>query len=127
GLPTILVVDDEPEALDVTRQMLAGACQVLTASTSGTGLKAAMTQKPDLILLDAWLPGVSGYDVCQTLKRNVNTRHVPIVIVTAAAQAADEAAAQAAGADGYLTKPFRKADLLRLVGQFVSTPATAPA
>ncbi len=116
--PRVLLIDDEADAIALTRRILAEGYDILSASTSGTGLKAAMTEQPDLILLDAWMPGISGYDICKTLKGNANTRHIPIIMVTAAAQQADEARAQAVGANGFITKPFQKADLLQLIEGF---------
>lgn len=116
--PRILLIDDEEDAIAVTRRILADDYEVLTASTSGTGLKAAMTETPDLILLDAWMPGISGYDICKTLKGNAHTRHIPIIMVTAAAQQADADRAQAVGANAFITKPFQKADLLQLIEGF---------
>ena len=116
--PRILLIDDEEDAIAVMRRILAEGYDILSASTSGTGLKAAMTEPPDLILLDAWMPGISGYDICRTLKGNAQTRHIPIIMVTAAAQQADEARAQSVGADGFITKPFQKADLLQLIEGF---------
>lgn len=118
GVTRVLIIDDEPDPMEVTARMLGASYHVLKASTSGTGLKAAMTEHPDLIMLDAWMPGISGYDVCKTLKNNANTRHIPIIMVTAATQQADEAQAQQAGADGFITKPFQKTDLLSLIEGF---------
>ncbi|MBK7894159.1 MAG: response regulator [Anaerolineaceae bacterium] len=118
GHTKILIIDDETAAIDITERMLADHYQVITAHTSATGLKAAMQDHPNLILLDAWLPGISGYDVCKTLKANKTTQHIPIIIFTAATQQADEAQAQASGADGFITKPFQKSDLLHLIEGF---------
>lgn len=117
--PRILIIDDEPDAVDVTQRILAGQYEVITAPTSGTGLKAAMTEHPHLILLDAWMPGISGYDLCQTLKRNATTKSIPIIMFTAATQKADEEHAKTAGADGFITKPFQKTDLLRLIASWI--------
>ncbi|MCB9422590.1 MAG: response regulator [Ardenticatenaceae bacterium] len=118
GSTKILIIDDEVTALDVTKRILTEQYNVITAQTSATGLKAAMNERPNLILLDAWMPGISGYDICKTLKNNKMTAHIPIIIFTAAAQKEDETQAQGVGADAFITKPFQKTDLLQLIEGF---------
>ena len=113
-----MLIDDEEDAISLTRHILSDDYDILSATTSGTGLKAAMTEQPDLILLDAWMPGISGYDICKTLKGNTHTSHIPIIMVTAAAQQADEARAKTVGANAFITKPFQKVDLLYLIEGF---------
>ncbi|MCA9916630.1 MAG: response regulator [Anaerolineales bacterium] len=114
----ILIIDDETAAIDVTKRLLAEQYDIISAETSATGLRAAMQDQPNLILLDAWMPGISGYDVCKTLKSHKSTQNIPIIMFTAAAQQADEAQAQASGADGFVSKPFNKADLIHLIEGF---------
>ncbi|MCB0153978.1 MAG: response regulator, partial [Anaerolineae bacterium] len=116
----ILVIDDELDVLEVTKHMLNGIYEVIEAQTSAVGLKAALTIKPDLILLDAWMPGISGFNICRTLKGNEFAKNIPVIMFTAAAQKVDEAEAQAVGADGFITKPFQKGDLIRLIEGFKS-------
>ncbi len=118
----VLVVDDDEDTLEVTQKILAEKYQVITAKTSATGLKEALHQGPDLILLDAWMPGISGYDICKTLKGNAKTRETPVVFFTAAVQTVDEERAYAAGADGFITKPFRKNDMVELIESFRASP-----
>ncbi|NJN92635.1 MAG: response regulator [Anaerolineales bacterium] len=118
GRLKILIIDDEEDALEVTQSVLAESYEVIAARTSATGLKEALSHTPDLILIDAWIPGISGYDVCKTLKRNVKTKEIPIIFVTAAAQSVDEERAQIAGADGFVSKPFKKDDLINLIESF---------
>jgi len=64
------------------------------------------------------MPGISGYDICKTLKSNQTTQRIPIIIFTAAAQQADEDRARAVGADAFITKPFQKGDLFKLIEGF---------
>ncbi|MFN8455280.1 MAG: ATP-binding protein [Anaerolineae bacterium] len=118
GRLKILAIDDEDDALAITQEMLTGHYEVISIKTSATGLKEALTNKPDLILLDAWMPGISGYDVCKTLKRNSKTKEVPIIFCTAAAQNMDEDRAREAGADGFVSKPFKKDTLVSLIESF---------
>lgn len=116
--PTVLIIDDEQDILDVTNRTLSDSLKVLTASTSATGLKAAVTETPDLILLDVWMPGISGYDVCKTLKRNNRTKDIPVIIFTAAAEKVNMDRAREVGADGFISKPFNKEDLISLIESF---------
>lgn len=125
GHTTVLIIDDETAAIDVTKRMLAETYDVIAAETSATGLKAAMQDHPNVILLDAWMPGISGFDICKTLKSNKATQQIPVIMFTAATQQADEDRAQAAGADGFVTKPFNKADLIQLIEGFKKNGQTS--
>lgn len=115
---SVLVVDDEPDVITFTRAMLEEQYEIHSAQTSATAIKEAISRKPDLVLLDAWMPGISGYDVCRTLKRNTNTRDTPVIIFTAATQKIDEERAREAGADGFVTKPFRRDQMIALIDSF---------
>ncbi len=115
---SILVVDDEADVITFTRDLLEDNYNILSALTSATAIKEAISQKPNLVLLDAWIPGISGYDICRTLKRNSNTKDTPIIIFTAATQQIDEERAREAGADGFVTKPFRREQIIELIESF---------
>lgn len=115
---SILVVDDEPDVITFTSELLEDQYDILSAQTSATALKEAISRKPDLVLLDAWIPGISGYDICRTLKRNSHTRDTPIIIFTAATQQIDEERARESGADGFVTKPFKREQLIELIESF---------
>jgi signal transduction histidine kinase/CheY-like chemotaxis protein len=115
---SILVVDDEADVITFTRDLLDEQYDILSALTSATAIKEAINNKPDLVLLDAWIPGISGYDICRTLKRNSNTKDTPIIIFTAATQQIDEERAREAGADGFVTKPFRREQMIELIESF---------
>lgn len=118
GRLKVLIIDDEEDAVAVTQKTLEEAYDIISAPTSATGLKESLLHNPDLILLDAWMPGISGYDVCKTLKHNPKTREIPVIIFTAATQKVDEERARQAGADGFVTKPFKKGDLVDLIESF---------
>jgi signal transduction histidine kinase len=120
---TVLVVDDEPDVIEFTRDLLADHYELLSAETSATALREAIGKKPDLVLLDAWIPGISGYDICRTLKRNSHTSETPIIIFTAATQKIDEERARASGADGFVTKPFKREQMIELIESFRGEPA----
>jgi len=118
GQLKILIIDDEADILDLARRMLASEYTIITAQTGATGLKEAIARQPDLILLDVMMPGISGYDVCRTLKRNPKTKATPVLIFTAATEQVNEDKARDAGADGFVTKPFKKECLVNLIESY---------
>jgi two-component system, OmpR family, phosphate regulon response regulator PhoB len=112
----ILLVEDEPVIRELVRSMLTeGTVTVDCASNGVEGLKLARTKAFDLILLDVVLPQMDGITVCRMLKSEPNTAGVPLYMLTAKAKKSDVEAATRAGADGYIHKPFRGAELMDLV------------
>lgn len=112
----ILVVDDEPENLDLLEAMLtAEGYEVCLAGGGEEGLRLARERKPDLILLDLMMRGLSGFEVCARVKTDQETRGIPVLLVTALSQVSDKERALAAGGDDFLTKPFQRAELLTRV------------
>ena len=112
----ILLVEDEPVIRELVRSMLSdGPVQVECAATGVEGLKMARQRKFQLILLDVVLPQMDGITVCRMLKSDPSTSGVPLYMLTAKARKADVEAATRAGADGYIHKPFRGAELMDLV------------
>ena len=105
--PTILVVDDTPDNIDLLRAVLEDDYRTKIAVNGERALKIANGEsKPDLILLDIMMPGMSGYEVCQALKANQATRDIPVIFVTAMSEVADEQRGLALGAADYITKPI---------------------
>ncbi|HKJ21427.1 MAG TPA: response regulator, partial [Woeseiaceae bacterium] len=102
---TILAVDDTPENLDVVRGLLSDEYIVKAATSGAMALKIIEKQKPDLVLLDIMMPGMDGYEVCQHLKDNDETRDIPVIFLTAMEQTTDEAQGFELGAADYITKP----------------------
>jgi two-component system phosphate regulon response regulator PhoB len=103
----ILVVEDEEDILELIRYNLAREGYRVSSATSGEdGLRAAMRDKPDLVVLDIMLPGIDGIEVCRRLKADPQTRYIPVVMVTAKGDEADVVTGLELGADDYLTKPF---------------------
>jgi two-component system phosphate regulon response regulator PhoB len=113
----ILVVDDEPDITALVAYHLARAgYRVSTASTSSEALRAAREERPDLVILDLMLPGVSGYDVLADLRRREETRDVGVILLTARREEPDRIRGLSLGADDYLTKPFSPEELTLRVG-----------
>jgi len=103
----ILVVDDiEANVRLLEAKLTAEYYEVLTAYDGPTALAIAAAEKPDIVLLDVMMPGMDGFQVCRRLKDDPETRHVPVVLVTALDGRADRIAGLEAGADEFLTKPI---------------------
>jgi CheY-like chemotaxis protein len=102
---TILAVDDTPENLDVVKGLLSDDYIVKAATSGAMALKIVEKQRPDLVLLDIMMPGMDGYEVCQHLKDNDETRDIPVIFLTAMEQTTDEAQGFELGAADYITKP----------------------
>jgi CheY-like chemotaxis protein len=122
----IMLVDDEPIIRELVRTMLtSGSVEVEVAADGVECLKLAKSRKFDLILLDIVLPGMDGITVCRMLKSDPATTRIPIYMLTAKAKQADVETAKRAGADGYINKPFKGAELMDLVERLEKTRASA--
>lgn len=109
----ILVADDEPairRALVVA--LTHGGYHVVEATDGEEALEAVSEHHPELVLLDANMPRLHGFEVCRRLKADPNTRGITIFLLTASAQSDQRAEGLAAGADAYITKPFSPRQLL---------------
>ncbi len=105
--PRVLVVEDNPVSLELVTELLEEeGCQVLAAASAEVGLRLALAERPDLVLMDMQLPGISGYEATRQLKANPATAAVPVVGLTSFAMRGDDRKAREAGCDGYLTKPL---------------------
>jgi DNA-binding response OmpR family regulator len=114
--PTILVVDDLP----ANRKLLADLLSVrgygvVTAESGEDGLAKLQAVKPDLVLLDVVMPGLSGYEVCRRIRADAGTAVLPVVMVTALDPAQERIKGLEVGADDFLTKPINQAELLARV------------
>ena len=108
----ILVVDDEPDITALVAYHLAKAgYRVSTAANGPDALKAAREERPDIVILDLMLPGVSGYDVLAELRRRDETRDVGVILLTSRREEADRIRGLSLGADDYLSKPFSPQEL----------------
>lgn len=101
----ILIVDDEPANLRVLKSILQADYQLTFAKSGEDAIKLVQKDKPDLILLDIMMPGMSGFDVCKTLKSDTKNKNIPIIFVSALSDEMDEAAGFEIGAVDYITKP----------------------
>ena len=103
--PLILAVDDEASNLALLRQILQDHYRLLFAKDGARALDLARQERPDLILLDVMMPGMSGYEVCAALKAHPGTAAIPVIFVTALTDTDDELEGFEAGAVDYISKP----------------------
>jgi DNA-binding response OmpR family regulator len=124
----ILVVEDDPDLVELLSfNLRASGFAVGTAMDGVDALKKARSTIPDLILLDLMLPELDGLAVCEILRREPATAGIPIVIVTALSSQFTRLAGMEAGANDFITKPFRLKQLISRVQELVSRPALQPA
>jgi CheY-like chemotaxis protein len=117
----VLVVDDEPDVLLLCRLNLQQrGHELLEASNGRSALELARDRRPDLIVLDLMLPGMTGYEVLETLKGDDRTSDIPVLVLTAKSLRADRERSLGLGAVGFLTKPFLPSELCELVESLVS-------
>lgn len=106
----IIVADDDPAILDAIRLMLEFEGYDVECYPNGNGLLNMAEEMPDLLLLDIWMSGTDGRDLCQQLKQQDCTRDIPVIMISASHDI--ESSARAAGADDFLAKPFDINELL---------------
>jgi len=120
----ILIVDDEPLQLKAAQIMLQEAgFRVLTAVNGAQGLKLALENYPDLVMLDWMMPDMDGLEVCQRLRE---LSSVPIIMITALSSEKNKIAGLEAGADDYITKPFGRGELLARVNAVLRRANASP-
>lgn len=109
----IFVVEDEPDILELVRyNLVQHGYEVMCVLSGEEALTQIRSRVPDLVVLDLMLPGVDGLEVCKTLKQEVRTASIPILMLTARSEEADIVAGLELGADDYLVKPFSPRVLL---------------
>ena len=110
----VLVVDDEELIRELGQAALDKHPEVdaLAAADGPSAIELCRTAHPHLVFLDVMMPGMDGYEVCRALKRDPATADIKVIVLTAFAQQSTMRQALEAGADGYMTKPFRPAQLL---------------
>lgn len=115
----ILLIDDEPEIRRFVEVLLRHEYLLELAANGGEGLEAARRFQPDLILLDLFMPGMDGFEVCRQLKNDPQVRDIPVAMFTAVARKQEREKGLALGAVDYITKPFFPRDLLQRIEQIL--------
>ena len=116
-MPSVLIVDDDPsirKLVATTLEDVAGF-ELVEAADGDEALELARVEAPAIVLLDIDMPGIDGFEACRRLRAQPQTADATVVMLTAAADEEAERAAEEAGADLFITKPFSPLELLRLV------------
>jgi two-component system, chemotaxis family, response regulator PixH len=120
-MKTILVVDDTPSELELmTRFLKESGFSVIVATDAKEAMAKAADFKPDAVVTDVVMPGMSGFELCRTLKKNEATQKMPIVVCTSKNQDLDRLWGMKQGADVYVTKPFTQDDLVKAVNSVLN-------
>ena len=123
----VLVVDDEPDIVALVAYHLAkSGFRVATATSGSEAVNQARRERPALIVLDLMLPGMSGFDVLESLREDEATRHIAVLMLTARREEPDRIRGLSLGADDYLTKPFSPAELVLRVKAILRRTGSAP-
>lgn len=126
----VLLVDDEPGIVKmVAKRLELAGYEVVTATDGEDGLTKARLGRPDVVILDLMLPKMNGLEVCASLKRDAQYRHIPVIIFTAQRQEMEERLCRECGADAYITKAQQSKALLEqieaLLGNVLGQPPSA--
>lgn len=110
----ILVVEDQDSIRSMIEALVLARGYEVTGVSSGTkAIDVASTNPPDMVLLDLMIPGHDGFEVCQRLRSDPQTRNIPVLVISALDDAESKSRAEAAGATAYYTKPFSPMALLK--------------
>ena len=116
----ILIVEDNPVNLDLVMQLLEDDYELLTAEDGASGLELAITERPDLVLLDLSLPKKSGWEVCEGIREALGEAAMPIIALTAHAIKGDREKALNTGFDDYITKPINENVLFATIEKYLN-------
>jgi signal transduction histidine kinase/ActR/RegA family two-component response regulator len=122
--PSILIIDTDPEAVEVTRMVLEKAFDVITASSGEQGLQFAFQHQPSVILLNSALSGLDGLRICRILRSQEETRSTPIVFLSSATEKEEIENCFASGANDFIVKPFSGRELLDKIWQLMLNKKT---
>ncbi len=126
---SVIYIEDDQEMIDLVSMILSRrGFSVKGAHGGKNGLEMVTANPPDLILLDLMMPDLDGWDVYQQIKSHENTRNVPVIVITAKAQAIDRVLGlHIAKVDDYICKPFRPQELLESIEKVLSAERSTPA
>lgn len=125
-MPKVLVVDDNKDNIDLVADiLLMDGHEVVSAHDGLEGIERAQAETPDLILLDVNMPLMDGFETCAQLKRDPQTKHIPVIMLTAQADVESRVKGLEAGADDYLTKPFSPRELSARVARTARSKAVS--
>ena len=118
-MPSILIVDDDPVIRNLLTQILEefqeSGVRLLTAENGEAAMESIKREKPDIIFLDVMMPKMNGFEVCDMVKRDPETKDIYIIMLTAKGQEIDKQKAKELGSDYYITKPFNIDEIIKKV------------
>ena len=120
-LPLALVVEDNPDLLYYITESIKSECTVIQAEDGQRGIDLAIERIPDIIISDVMMPRKNGYQLCDTIKKDERTDHIPILLLTAKAEREDKIIGLSKGADDYLVKPFDRKELVVRIANLLET------
>jgi CheY-like chemotaxis protein len=120
---TILVVDDNPELLELLREGLSSHFTIVLASNGAEGLNAVATTRPDCAIIDVRMPGIDGWQLVRTLRGDPATRDMPLIILTAMPEEQGLLPGLLSGADRYLSKPVLPSELIPAIRDAIALSA----
>src|ERR1700676_890687 len=116
----ILVVEDQEDNMQILRDLLSNAgYEMIEAQDGEAGVRIAVSERPDRILMDIQLPLLDGYEATRRIKADPALRATPIIVITSYALSGDEDKARAAGCDDYITKPYSPRALLAKINELL--------
>ncbi|GAB4413458.1 MAG: hypothetical protein OHK0039_20370 [Bacteroidia bacterium] len=118
--PLVLIVEDNPDLIFYLQSVLVNHYSLKIARNGAEGIAMALELIPDLIISDVIMPQKDGFELCETLKTDQRSSHIPIILLTARATQADKIEGLTRGADSYMAKPFDKEELLVRVEQLIA-------
>ena len=117
----ILVVDDSPTQLQwLSKVLMKHGHEVLIAETGDRAIDMAISDLPDLILMDVVMPGLNGFQATRQISKNTSTQHIPVIMLSSKDQDTDRMWAERQGAKGYIVKPAAEADLIGKIKSLLS-------
>ena len=119
--PTVLVIDDNADIRNYVKTLLAEEYHVLDASEAATGIRLAMKYVPDVIISDVMMPGMDGIECCRRLKTELQTCHIPVILLTACSLDEQRIQGYNGGADSYISKPFNSQLLLSRIRNLIDS------
>ena len=118
--PKILIIDDDLEAVELCRVIFNDSYEIISSATGEVGLRVAFRENPDLILVNFYLPGLEGTQICRILKTQEETQNIPVAFFSAATQDNEVEQCFASGGDDFIVKPFSNKEILEKVSILLS-------
>ena len=122
--PVVLIADDDKETVTVLSQLMSGqGYEVVTVFDGSDAYNFVCDQKPDIIIADNYMPGLSGKDLCRRIKENPSTRLIPVIIITGYSSPGEKIGSIEAGADDFVSKPYKTIELITRVKSLLHAKA----